>query len=126
MVEAHRRRQQHEQHDRLFRQARQIRQPEHTASFVANYGFLDGRANLNLAVDYVGARDDVFFRAPAAPNEIVELDGYALVNLAGSYRLSDNVTLFGRVENLLDEDYEEVFDFNTPGIGAFAGIRIEM
>jgi vitamin B12 transporter len=105
---------------------RQIRQPMHTGNFTANYRFLDGRANLNLSVDYVGERRDIFFRLPAAPNEVVELDAYTLVDLAASYRLSDNVELFGRIENLLDEDYEEVFDFNQPGIGAFAGIRMSM
>ena len=27
------------------------------------------------------------------------------------------------VENLFDEDYEQIFSFTNPGIGAFAGIR---
>lgn len=105
---------------------RQVRQPEHTASFAANYRFLDDRANLNLTVDYVGARNDVFFLQPVEPNRVVELDAYTLVDLAGSYEISDRVELFGRIENLLDEDYEEVFDFNTPGIGGFAGVRISL
>ena len=31
--------------------------------------------------------------------------------------------LFGRVENILDEDYQEVFGFATPGVAAYAGVR---
>ena len=27
-------------------------------------------------------------------------------------------------ENLLDEDYEEVFDCETPGVAAYGGIKI--
>jgi vitamin B12 transporter len=33
------------------------------------------------------------------------------------------VTLFGRVENVLDKKYQEVWGFDEPGIGAFIGIR---
>ncbi|MNC89725.1 vitamin B12/cobalamin outer membrane transporter [compost metagenome] len=52
------------------------------------------------------------------------LDEFVLVSLAGSYEMTESIELFGRVENLLDEDYEEVFGNNTPGIGVYAGFRV--
>lgn len=36
----------------------------------------------------------------------VTLDSFTLVNFSAEIRLSDAWTLFGRVENLLDEDYQ--------------------
>ena len=49
-----------------------------------------------------------------------------LVNLDAEYKLRDNITLFGRVENLFDANYEEVFSYATPGIGAYAGLRVKL
>ena len=40
-----------------------------------------------------------------------------LKNLAGIHQSV-------RVENLLDEDYEQIFSFRSPGIGAYAGLRL--
>ena len=28
------------------------------------------------------------------------------------------------IENLLDEDYEDVYGYSTPGIGGFVGVRM--
>jgi vitamin B12 transporter len=45
------------------------------------------------------------------------------LTVAGSYQLRPGVELYGRVENLLDQDYQEVFGYNTAGIAAYAGMR---
>ncbi len=39
-------------------------------------------------------------------NQLETLDGYATVNLRGSYAFTQQVELFARVTNLFDEDYE--------------------
>ena len=31
--------------------------------------------------------------------------------------------LFARGENLLDEDYENVYGYATPGVGVYAGLQ---
>lgn len=51
------------------------------------------------------------------------LPGYGLVNLTANYRLSGDWTLFARVNNLLDKDYELVRDFATPERNLFVGVR---
>jgi vitamin B12 transporter len=45
------------------------------------------------------------------------------VNLSGSYTWGF-LTVFGRVENVLDEDYEEAGGFGTPGVSAFGGVKL--
>ncbi len=47
----------------------------------------------------------------------VSLKPFTLVNLNAQYKLSDRFSVFGRVENLFDVKYEEVFSFATPGAG---------
>ncbi|MEQ9142993.1 MAG: TonB-dependent receptor [Parvibaculaceae bacterium] len=46
------------------------------------------------------------------------------LDVRSAYKLTDDVELYGRVENLLDEQYQDVLGFGTPGLSAYAGIRI--
>lgn len=104
---------------------REVRRPRHTASFNADWRFLDSKADLNLNLTYVGDQDDTFFEVtPPFGTQTVELDSYYLATIAASYRLTAQASVYARVENLLDEDYENVYGYNTPGIGAYAGIRL--
>ncbi|MFC5069702.1 TonB-dependent receptor plug domain-containing protein [Flaviflagellibacter deserti] len=96
-----------------------IRRPSNSASFDANYAFLDGRANVNLGVVYNGTQDDLPFWRP-----VVELDDFVLVNLRGGYKIDEHTEVYARVENLLDEEYEEVYTFGGTGRTAIAGVRV--
>ena len=55
----------------------------------------------------------------------VVLPSFTLVNLAASYDIDDHVEIYGRVENLLAEDYYEVFAFPTDGRAAYVGARVK-
>ncbi len=101
----------------------EIRRPQHTASFNANWRFLRDRANLNLGIDYNGETEDLEF-ASATPRTRVTLDDFTLVSLAGRYEVEEGIELFGRVENALDQDYEQVFGFSTPGRAVYLGARL--
>jgi vitamin B12 transporter len=50
--------------------------------------------------------------------------GYHIVNLAVNYAMNDNVTVFGRIDNLLNEHYQVPIGFEKPGIGVYAGLRM--
>lgn len=52
-----------------------------------------------------------------------KLGGYALLNLTGSYALTAQWRLEGRVDNLFDKTYENALGYATPGVNAFIGIR---
>lgn len=80
------------------------------------------RLGVTATVRYNGETyDSNFTTLPVGPR--VLLDDFTLVNLAADYRITHNVTLFGRVDNLFDEDYTEVFGFQTPGRTGSVGIR---
>jgi len=110
------------QDDGLGQQSAEIRRPEHMAALRVNYSPSE-RANINLNLSYNGTQYDTFFPPFPQPFERVELSSYRLVTLAGSWRLTNRIELFGRIENLLDEDYEDVFGFATPGVAAYVGLR---
>jgi len=95
----------------------EVRRPPHSGSLGVRYTSPDGRAKLTTDAIYNGEALDIGG---------VTLDDYLLVNVAGSYKLDDNFELFGRVENLLDQDYEEVFGYSTAPISAYGGLRVTL
>jgi vitamin B12 transporter len=93
------------------------RRPDNKAALSLEYS----KADISLRADYTfvgNAYDD--------KDNAKKLESYSLVNLSGSYKLKKNITLFGRVENLFDKEYETAAGFNTPGLSAYAGIKFEM
>ncbi len=50
--------------------------------------------------------------------------GYGVVNLSGSYDITENFQAFVRVDNLLDHEYEEISGFGTFGRSAFGGLKL--
>jgi len=57
-----------------------------------------------------------------------QVDAYALVNLYSNYKITENVTLNARVENLFNEDYNYASGFGDiypgRGIGFFGGVTL--
>ena len=51
-------------------------------------------------------------------------DGYHVVDLLGSFDLTDKVQLYGRVVNLFDSDYQVSFGQNPLGRSLYAGLRV--
>ena len=86
-------------------------------------------ANVNLAWQ---VKDNLTINANAQHNgkqtDIgdVTLDAFTLVNLNANYRASDKLDIYLRLDNLLDEDYEEVFGYQTLGFGASLGVRFNL
>jgi vitamin B12 transporter len=101
----------------------EARRPGQEVALHANYALADGRTNLNLDVRRVMDNVDIDFTAPSFGAGRVELDDYTLVDLAAEYLLTDTVTLTGRIENLLDADYQELDGYATPGVTGFIGLR---
>lgn len=51
------------------------------------------------------------------------LQDFTLVNVRASYQITDTIEIFGRIENALDEDYQDNLGFGTAPLSAFGGIR---
>lgn len=103
-----------------------LHRPEHKVDFFARY--THERFHGQLDLHYVGTRNDRDFSTfPAIP---VDNPAYTKIDLILGYDVIKDwgpirtLELFGRVENLLDEDYEEAFGFSAPGIAGFGGVKI--
>ncbi|WP_040133827.1 TonB-dependent receptor plug domain-containing protein [Azospirillum argentinense] len=102
-----------------------VRRPKQLASLNVNYRFLEDRANANLGVVYNGRSSDWAYD-PFYNRQVVNLAPYTLVNMAGSYALSEGVEVFGRVENLFDRRYQEVWTYGAPGRAGYLGLRLSL
>jgi vitamin B12 transporter len=78
-----------------------------------------------LTVRYNGKQTDYAFNSDFS-RLIVDLRSYTLVNLNATWDITKNVQIFGRVENLLDKKYQEVFTYATPGRAAYGGVRLKI
>lgn len=92
------------------------RRAEHVASLNLGYRFPGGKINVDLGLDYNGKQLN-------RTTDPVMIDDFVLVNVAAGYKLGGQMEMFGRIDNLFDEDYEEIPGYRTTGIGFHAGVR---
>ncbi|MEM9500686.1 MAG: TonB-dependent receptor [Pseudomonadota bacterium] len=94
------------------------RRAEETVSLVADYRMENG---LGIGTTILVVGDSFDNASNSRP-----LDGYFVADLRISYGITENLELFGRVENVTDEEYETVFRFGQPGRAVFGGVRYRM
>lgn len=83
--------------------------------------------NVTLAFDPDGPFSGavlVRYNGDEANTNGTTLDGWTRVDLTGRYALNEGVELYGRVENLFDEDYQQILGYGTPGLSGSVGIRL--
>jgi vitamin B12 transporter len=105
------------------RGVREIRRPQTTASLDAGWRSRDDRFGATATVRYNGKMTDSYF-GPTTQTKV--LQDFTLVNLAADVRLTRNLQIYGRVENLFDTRYEEVFGFASPGRAAYLGLKASL
>ena len=98
----------------------EIRRPDFLASASVSWQATDA-FRASLFVDHTGSQLDTDF----ATFTDVELDGFTLVGANVSYAVSDAWRIYARGENLLDEDYEEVVGYRSPGAALLVGLRAD-
>jgi vitamin B12 transporter len=112
--------------DNLSQAKRLLRRPRHSGSLDLGRSFGPPRGQLGAGAFNVGAglrwiaqREDVH----AATFLDIDGEDYSVVRAYAAWQVNDRLTLRARVENLLDERYEDVHGFPQPGLGAYAGVE---
>jgi vitamin B12 transporter len=101
----------------------EVRRARHIASAALTWEAPGDAASATLVVRHNGESLDDAFIDPSFVPVRVTLDDYTLVNLNARVKLTDSLNAFARVENLLGEDYEQVFSFVSPGRSAIIGVE---
>jgi vitamin B12 transporter len=92
-----------------------LRRPKNSGNVMLNASL--GRMNWNINGYFTGPRADYNF-----PGQIVN-PGYARIDLGASYGFSRGVTLYGRISNLADRRYQDVYGFPALGREFRVGVK---
>jgi vitamin B12 transporter len=68
---------------------------------------------------FVNAREELNFGGPN-----FDIEDYSFVNIAAEYEVNPHFSIFGRVNNLTNEHYSEVFGFPALGRAAYGGVKV--
>jgi vitamin B12 transporter len=68
---------------------------------------------------FVNAREELNFGGPN-----FDIEDYSFVNIAAEYEINPHVSIFGRIDNLTNEHYAEVFGFPALGRAAYGGVKV--
>lgn len=104
-----------------------LRRPRHAGTLFIDHMW--HRLHTSLTATFVGDRPDIFTDPATFETRRVTAEGYNTVDLAASYTLLKDaihlqeLTLFGKIQNLFDNDYQQVFGFSTPGITWLFGLE---
>lgn len=91
-----------------------LRAPENLGNLGLRITPMDGKltlnANVRISSDRANERD-------------ASVDDYEVLDISASYQVNKTIEVFGRIDNVTDEDYEEIPTYNTSGAAGYAGVR---
>jgi vitamin B12 transporter len=98
-----------------------LRRPRHMAGFGSTWQYSE-EGDVTLSGRYSSSRRDINV---ASPFNRLYVKSFTVIDLSTNYRITPSLTLYGRVENLLDKRYEEVYGYGQPGMGLYIGAKSE-
>jgi vitamin B12 transporter len=98
--------------------ARLPRRPRNEVYVSASYLWF-GKLHTTAEAKFVNAREELNFGGPN-----FDIEDYSFVNFAAEYEINSHFTIFGRIDNLTNEHYSEVFGFPALGRAVYGGVRL--
>jgi vitamin B12 transporter len=95
-----------------------LRRPPNAVSGQATWKYCR-KGDLTIGVNYESSRADI---DPITFND-TRTPGYVVVNLATSYQLTQHAMLTLRIDNALNNHYEEVDGYEEPDFSIFGGVK---
>ncbi|MEP6710018.1 MAG: TonB-dependent receptor [Verrucomicrobiota bacterium] len=98
--------------------ARLPRRPRNEAYISASYLWWK-KLRTTAEAKFVNAREELNFGGPN-----FDIEDYSFVNFAAEYEINAHFSIFGRIDNLTNEHYAEVFGFPALGRAAYGGVKL--
>ena len=103
----------------------EIRRPRHIGSLNLAWNAME-KLHINTNIQFNGSQTDKFYPPVPPYEEKVTIDSYTLLNVSANYSVSQNLDMYLQLDNLLEEDYEEVYGYQTLGLSANIGFRYSL
>ena len=96
--------------------SQRLRRPNHLFNFGLRFAGFNNRMVVNA-----------FYRSQAEAIDVgqIALEDFGVLDLTGSFQITEMLRVYGRIENMLDEEYREILDYNTAGLAAYVGIKLK-
>ena len=101
-----------------------LRRPKHSGS--ATLAYSRSRLNLFLSETYVGERNDVNPVYVYGASTILRNDAFNKVDLGVNWQMNPHVTFIARIDNLLNQQYEEILGYPAYQLNFSAGLKIRL
>jgi vitamin B12 transporter len=98
--------------------ARLPRRPRNEIYVSASYLWWK-KLHTTIEAKFVNAREELNFGGPN-----FDIEDYSFVNIAAEYDINPHLSIFGRINNLTNEHYAEVFGFPALGRAAYGGVKL--
>ena len=98
--------------------ARLPRRPRNEVYASASYLWCK-QLRTTIEAKWVNAREEINFGGPN-----FDIEDYCFANFAAEYEVNSHFTLFGRIDNLTNEHYSEVFGFPALGRAVYGGVKV--
>ncbi|WP_449044262.1 TonB-dependent receptor plug domain-containing protein [Paracoccus versutus] len=103
----------------------EVRRPRHELGLSATLAVLEGRSTVTADIRHVSGNWDTQYWTydPASQSyDVGEIPAHTVVNLAAGYDLTENLRVTGRVVNLFDKEYSDVWGYASQGRTLYAGL----
>jgi vitamin B12 transporter len=98
--------------------ARLPRRPRNEVYVSASYLWCK-KLRTTAEAKFVNAREELSFGAPN-----FDIEDYSFVNFVAEYEVNRHLSIFGRIDNLTNEHYAEVFGFPALGRAVYGGFKL--
>ncbi|PYL60429.1 MAG: hypothetical protein DMF24_10145 [Verrucomicrobia bacterium] len=98
--------------------ARLPRRPRNEVYLSASYLWWK-KLRTTIEAKFVNAREELNFGGPN-----FDIEDYSFVNMAAEYEVNPHLSIFGRIDNLTNEHYSEVFGFPALGRAVYGGLKV--
>src|SRR5690606_15372906 len=97
----------------------QLRRPKHQANLSTVYDYNE-QGDVGMNVRYSSSRRDIDINFPYGR---VDVKSFTTIDFFTNYEVKPGVTVYGRADNLLDKEYQEVFSYGTLGRTFYLGVK---
>jgi vitamin B12 transporter len=98
--------------------ARLPRRPRNEVYVSASYLWCK-RLRTTAEAKFANAREELNFGGPN-----FDIEDYSFMNFAAEYEVNPHISIFGKIDNLTNEHYAEVFGFPALGRAAYGGVKV--
>jgi len=102
-----------------------LRIPEHKVNFHMKYKSSE-RFHIGLNFQWLSDREDSYFDPETYTQETITLDSFSTIDINTGYQVNDQIYLYAQILNILDEEYEELYRFQSLGRNIRMGFQLKL